>query len=297
MRGRSPVSQDGLEIIDYQPHGRNVGAEGAAQELEEPVLRPRGKGKTARKRPAGDDTSDDSSEADIPIAAKHGPQTKKRRLAKAPVPNPLEGHTHTLYPEPIPPMTGTITFPGKTQLSGRGRGRGKQREDSVDSASVSATPRGRKRPGPKKRTDALPPHTVEALGLGGPASASVSRDITPAGSRATSPALTNVSATIYELDETIPQLKKARRIDDAGMWKRVKTLEEAQRKVWTNIARRDIVKVGVLKDEHLDVLLMYTIIGISIPFCWISSAPGAAQKSWYSSFIASTETVCAYGEE
>ena len=50
------------------------------------------------------------------------------------------------------------------------------------------------------------------------------------------------ASTPYD-EPTQSALKKAKRIDDAGMWKRVKTLEEAQRKVWTNIARRDIVKV------------------------------------------------------
>lgn len=244
IRAPSPGSQDAFEIIDYFSHGRNVGAEDAANELEESLLGSRGKGKAVRKRRAGDESSDESSEADIPIAARHGPQTKKRRIAKGPAPNPLEGHTHTLYPESMSAMTGTLSLPGKSQISGRGRGKGKQREDSVDSASVT-TPRGRKKPGPKKRTDHLPPHTIEALGLGASASASVSRDITPAGSRAPSPTLTNVSATVYELDDAIPQLRRARRIDDAGMWKRVKTLEEAQRKVWTNIARRDVVKVCI----------------------------------------------------
>ena len=241
MRGSPASHDDGFEIIGH--FVRNRGAEDAANELEASLLEPRGKGKQIRKRPAGGDSSDDSSEADIPIAARHGPQVKKRKLAKGPAPNPLDGHTHTLYPEPISSMTGTLSLPGRSQLSGRGRGKGKQREDSVDSASVT-TPQGRKRGGAKKRTDHLPPHTIESLGLGGSVSTSASRDITPAGSRAPSPALTNASATVYELDESIPQLKKARRVDDAGMAKRVKALEEAQRKVWTNIARRDVSKVG-----------------------------------------------------
>lgn len=230
------ASGDGYEFIDYsQMHGRNGGGADAANELEESLLGNRGKGK-ARKRPADDDSSDESSEADVPIALRHGPQIKRRKLAKGPA--PMESHTHTIYPESMASMTGTI--PLNISKRGKGKGRGLQREDSIDSIS---TPRGRKKGGPKKRMDALPPHTLEAVGLGGSASASVSRDITPVGSRATSPALTNISATIYELDEAIPPLKKARRIDDAGMWKRVRTLEEAQKKVWTNIARRDIVKV------------------------------------------------------
>lgn len=227
------ASGDGFEIIDYSfSHGRNHGAAAAADELEESLLG-RGPNKAGRKRPADGDSDDDSSEADIPIAARHGPASKKRKIIKG---SALDSG----YPEAMASMTGTIPLPIGSHVSGKGKGKMKQREDSVDSAS--ATPRGRKKPGLGKKS-ALPPHTQEALGLGGPISASVSRDITPAGSRATSPALTNGSAAIYELDEAIPALKKARRIDDAGMWKRVKTLEEMQRKVWTNIAKRDIVKV------------------------------------------------------
>ena len=121
-----------------------------------------------------------------------------------------------------------------------GRGKGKQREQSADSAS--ATPKGRKKAGPRKKMDSLAPQTQDALGIGS-AAPSVSGDVTPAGSRPPSPSLTSISATVYELDEAIPPLKKARKVDDAAMIKRVKNLEEAQRKVWQNIARRDIPKV------------------------------------------------------
>ncbi|KAJ3768542.1 FACT complex subunit-domain-containing protein [Lentinula raphanica] len=50
------------------------------------------------------------------------------------------------------------------------------------------------------------------------------------------------TGVIYELDEIVPPLKKAK-MDDAALLKRVKTLEEAQHKGWTTIARRDVVKV------------------------------------------------------
>ncbi|GJE85992.1 SNF2 family N-terminal domain-containing protein [Phanerochaete sordida] len=231
-RTPSAASADTFEFIDYSyHHGRNQGA-AAANELEESLLG-RGSAKSNRKRPANGDSDDDSSEADIPIAARHGPLTKKRRIAKGPAPD-----SHPGYPEAMASMTGTIPLPLGTHISGRGKGKAKQQEDSVDSAS--ATPRGRKRPSKKSL---LPPHTQEALGLSGSISATASRDITPAGSRAPSPALTTGSAAIWELDEVIPALKKARRIDDAGMWKRVKSLEDMQRKIWTNIAKRDIVKV------------------------------------------------------
>lgn len=239
MRGGSPSvgSADGFELHHYSYAN---GAEDAANELEESLLGAgRIKNKLPRKRAAAGESSDDSSEADIPIAARHGPLSKKRKLAKGPTPGSLESHTHTLYPQDMASMTGTIPLPLKSHLSNKGKGKGKQREGSIESAST-ATPRGRKKPGPKKT---LLSQTQEALSLD-MTSASASRDITPSASRAPSPTLTNEPSTFYDLDDTIPALKKARRIDDAGMWKRVRALEEAQRKVWTSIAKRDVVKVS-----------------------------------------------------
>lgn len=206
----------------------------------------RGKGKDAAKRAAAGAASDDSSEPDIPIAKTSAPPKKRRKVAKdgeltIELERPeLLAHT----PGDVTPATNPAVE--RLTASGRGRGRGKskgiQREQSVDSVSAAGTPKQRKKPGPKKKTDVLPPHTQEALGIPS-ASASVAGDLTPAGSRAVSPTPTNISATFYELDETIPKLKPARRLDDQAMLKRVKGLEEAQKKVWTNIARRDIVKV------------------------------------------------------
>ena len=226
-------------MIDYVP----TGAADAATHLEESVLGIQTGGKANKKRPAGD-TSDSSSESEMPIAAKPAP--KRRRVNKS---NHLQDITADLDPSLAGPpadmssMTSTIPLVIKP-ATGRGRGKGKQREEQAD--SVSSTPRGRKKLGvPKNKIDILPPQTQEALGLTASTSMSASRDASPVASRAPSPALTNVSATIYELDDQPPALKRAKRIDDNAMWKRIKTLEEAQRKVWTNIARRDIVKVCI----------------------------------------------------
>lgn len=240
MRAHSPSAvSDGYDGPDYYNHESHLGAQDAANELEESLLGPHHRGRSARKRAPPGDHSDDSSDGDTPMAAKH--IVKKRKLAKGPAPTAVDGHGPY---QNMAAMTGTIPPPlAVKSLSGRGKGKGKQRETSVD--SVATTTRGRKKPGPKKKYDALPPHTQESLGLGG-GSASTSRDITPVGSRAASPTPTNMSATVYELDEVIPALKKARRIDDAGMWKRVKAVEEAQRKVWTAIARRDVVRVSTV---------------------------------------------------
>ena len=133
--------------------------------------------------------------------------------------------------------------PGMSTSPSKLKGKAK----TVDSGAeaLSATSKGRKKPGPKRKLDALPPHTQEQLGVG---LSTLSRDQTPTGSRPASPAPGIISA-VYELDEDIPPLKKARKVDDATMMKRVRNLEETQRKVWTNIARRDVGKVSI---HHLD---------------------------------------------
>ncbi|KAI0082175.1 hypothetical protein K474DRAFT_1655508 [Panus rudis PR-1116 ss-1] len=209
-----------------------------------------GKGKDHSKRPASRVVSDDDSEPDIPIAKTTAPPKKRRRVAKEPPSGDIQIEIER--PPPDEPAPGSVTpaqVPAVKNLAGSGRGKGakgkgkaKQREESVDSASVASTPKQRKKPGPKKKTDTLPPHTQEALGVASTAP-SVVGDATPSVSRAVSPTPTNLSATMYELDEVIPKLKPARRVDDAIMMKRIKVIEEAQKKVWTNIARRDIPKV------------------------------------------------------
>jgi DNA helicase INO80 len=48
------------------------------------------------------------------------------------------------------------------------------------------------------------------------------------------------------MDMVIPPLKKAKKVDGATMLKRIKALEETQRKVWKNIARKEIPKASFL---------------------------------------------------
>ncbi|KAI0785971.1 SNF2 family N-terminal domain-containing protein [Abortiporus biennis] len=256
LRPRSPSVgsvDDGQDMMQFDSHPEDFsrpadvagGAEDAARELEESVLGPptatpksrsKGKGKEVKKRPAV--ASDESSEPDIPII-KMAPARKRRRVTKDKSTDITEALERSIAQDAV---SASAPVPAVKNLAhtGKGKGKGKQREDSVESASVSATPKQRKR-GPRKKLDALPIHAQEHLI--GSAAASVAGDMTPTGSRPASPALTNVSATIYELDENIPPLKRAKKVDDHSMWKRVKGLEEAQRKVWTNIARRDVVKV------------------------------------------------------
>ncbi|KAJ3558033.1 hypothetical protein NM688_g1148 [Phlebia brevispora] len=132
-------------------------------------------------------------------------RTKKRKLAKSHMQD-ITADLEASVAGEISSMTGTIPLPIKPLPSGA---KGRAKANSVKTSQIAQPPLR---------------DTQEALGL--LASASLSADASPLGSH-----------------EEIPALKKAKRIDDMGMWKRVKTLEEAQRKVWTNIARRDVVKV------------------------------------------------------
>ncbi|KAH9944513.1 SNF2 family N-terminal domain-containing protein [Epithele typhae] len=196
----------------------------------EPSVGPKrkGKGKDVAKRPPPTAASDSDGDVEVPISAMRPPQ-KRRRLEKE------DGgdDQRSIADESVAGAS-----PANKLLK---RGKGKQRETSVDSGA-SATPKVRRKPGPRRKHDNLPPQTQEALGIGS-AAPSVAGDVTPAGSRPPSPTLTSISATVYELDEAIPPLKRARKVDDTLMIKRVKNLEETQRKVWMNIARRDVAKV------------------------------------------------------
>ncbi|KAK7058854.1 putative DNA helicase ino80 [Paramarasmius palmivorus] len=120
---------------------------------------------------------------------------------------------------------------GSRSISTKGKGKAAQLVD------LSTPKASRKRPGPKKK--GLPAELEHEIASGPP---SVAGDITPSASRPSSPAPIN-NSVIHELDEPIAPLRKAKKMDDATMLKRVKALEEAQRKVWTNIARRDVAKV------------------------------------------------------
>lgn len=82
----------------------------------------------------------------------------------------------------------------------------------------------------------------QEAGTGTPSVApSVVDDATPNPSAPPSPALS--TTLIYELGNVPPPMKRAKRVDDQTMVKRLQGLDEAQRKVWLNIARRDVQKV------------------------------------------------------
>lgn len=208
------------------------GAEDVAQEFEDSVMGPSPRqlmGSDAlyssRKRAMSDASSEAEALSNIAKKGKE-PANKKRKTGES-----------------------ADAVQSIRTASTKGKGKAKQvRETSLDSVSVAngagSTKPARKRPARKKQ-DALPPQTQEVLGIG--SSTSVTGDMTPSPSRPPSPSLTVASdkmgATLYELDEHIPPLRKAKKVDDTTMLKRIRTLEESQKKVWTTIARRDIPRV------------------------------------------------------
>ena len=216
----------------------NVGAEAAARELEESLLgsRPRAKRKDTSKRPANGAVSDASSDLDIPTAAirKDKPANKKRKV----------DHDASAIADEFERTVNELSMSPAKAIKSKGKGKVSQlREQSVESTATSSlTPRGRKKTAARKKHDGLYPDGIGQSGLGS-AAGSVAGDATPSASRPASPALTVTSTVVYELDEVVPPLRRAKKVDDSAMAKRLKSLEEAQRKVWTNIARRDITKV------------------------------------------------------
>ncbi|PCH33516.1 hypothetical protein WOLCODRAFT_135169 [Wolfiporia cocos MD-104 SS10] len=195
--------------------------------------RHKGKGKDHGRRSNTHQMPDSESELDIPISKTIPPQKKRRIVNDGTDLQDISGKGPNSISANVP--VNKLVSSAKV----KGKGKQAQRENSVD--SISTTPKVRRKPG-RKKYDALPPQTQELLGVPS-AAGSVADDVTPSASRPASPALTSVSTTVYELDESIPPLKRAKKIDDASMLKRVKTLQEAQRKVWTNIARREVPKV------------------------------------------------------
>lgn len=252
FRDQSPF----LERTNGHEHGRDYnsgrprdhsrrfapGAEDAAHEFERSILedfhdvpgpriipRPK-KGKEINKRPA----SDTNSDIDVPSPNEQlGPAHKKRKLLKIP-PNSTEDDARSIGTEAITPST-------VLKLS-KGKGKVKQLQREVSYESLSVAPKPSRKKGPRKKLG-LAPEIESELAASHPPSAS--GDATPSISRPPSPVPTT-STVVYELHEHIPPLKKAKKIDDNAMLKRVKALEDAQRKVWTNIARRDISKVWLM---------------------------------------------------
>lgn len=219
----------------------------------------KGKAKEAPKRPASRPVSEaSSSDLDVPMAL-HA--NKKRRLANNDLGDITAAVEQSIADDNRSVASLQEIVPPKSTPTGKGKGKPKAkllpsqptpREQSVESIPPGAgTPKQRKKPGPRKKIDALPPQMQDLLAVPTASAApSVSGDITPAGSRPPSPTGTVSSAIVFELDEVIPPLKKAKKVDDATMIKRLKGLEEAQNKVWKTIARREVAKVCIFRSSY-----------------------------------------------
>ncbi len=194
-----------------------------------------------KKRSASEVNSDISSGVDEPLPKKKGPAVKKRRL------DSKTGDAGDALDNSLALDPSSSRGPSPSKATSKGKGKAKAILDP-DTPQDAAKPT-RKKPGPRKKAPVASlsaPLPMEGLMEPPSQAASVAGDITPSMSlsRAASPAPTNTSTVIFDLDEDVAPLKRAKRLDDAGMMKRVKTLEEQQRKVWSTIARRDVAKVG-----------------------------------------------------
>ncbi|KAG5648097.1 hypothetical protein DXG03_007132 [Asterophora parasitica] len=207
------------------PRKFNAGAKDAADELERSILgdyndtAPHYPHKSGKNRDTGKRMPPDYGDDNPPHS---GPALKRRKLENGDVGDALP-------------------FASEVKVSAKGKGKTKQVLRAPSPDSISATPKSSRKKGPRKKLGLAPElelelasHLPSAAGDATP-SISISRHPSPVPSTSTS--------IIFELNEQIPPLRKAKKVDDHAMAKRVKSLEEAQRKVWTNIARRDIAKV------------------------------------------------------
>lgn len=245
-----PRTPSANSVEEYDPYAEHVvydpedAAADAAQELEDSLLGPDATPKSHGRlqRTVSEILSEEESDIEIPVS--HGP--KKRRLDR----DVVMGDTVQDYASPGISATGS-------------KHKGKGRAPEPDAETASASGKIRKKPGPKRKADALPMQEQLAMS----ASGAVSRDDTPVTSRPQSPAPT-VITTVYELDEDIPPLRKARKVDDATMLKRVRNMEESQRKVWTNIARRDVGKVWFDLLISDPMLMSNHLTGVQVHASW-----------------------------
>jgi DNA helicase INO80 len=134
------------------------------------------------------------------------------------------------------------------------------------SGLVPQTPKLSRKKSDYKRTHdhQLPDHVDHhcTTHVGAFASASVAPGI----SRPASPA--HSVSVVYELGDIIPPLRRAKKVDEPAMMKRIRALEESQRKAWTNIARRDVAKV---RRYAVCFLFVYHLVhsGVQVSCRWL----------------------------
>lgn len=212
----------------YSRHDYNQDNEDAAREFEESVL---GTGSSSfrnhdgRKREAAiviSDGSDNEWRGDpVPL--------KRRRL------------------EIVDEFMDELDHPGMVVIDDsqsasapyitKGKGKARDTTPSVAGSDMGSV-KSRKKPGERKRVG---PSLLGQEVMIGSTAPSVAGDLTPMHSAPPSPSLS--STLIIEIGDVPPPMKRAKKVDDQIMYKRIMGLEEAQRKVWLNIARRDVPKV------------------------------------------------------
>ncbi|KAH0590582.1 hypothetical protein H2248_000718 [Termitomyces sp. 'cryptogamus'] len=208
-----------------QHHNRdfNVGAADAAHELERSILGDYNDHDIAHSSKPG--KSRDSGKLGLPDHSDQQgdkPPAKKRKLD-----NGL-------------PLSAPVTVSGDGKSSVKRKGKTALPRDATPD-SLSATPKQPRKKATAKKHLGLSPELELKLSSNPP---SAFGDVTPAVSTSRPPSPVPVtSGIIFELDDEIPPLKKAKKVDEHAIAKRLKALGESQRKVWTNIARRDITKV------------------------------------------------------
>ena len=247
------------------------GAEDAAHELERSVLGDLNDAPTTRMlkapgNPREAKRSPSDAGGDFPVEMELGPASKRRKCD-------IEDNCHD----------SADLFPAPSNLSDN-RGKGRPRDASPDSISVKPS----RKKVPRKRLGSELEPEWESASHPQP----ISGDATPAIfiSQPPSPAPT-MPSIIYELEEEIPPLKKAKKVDEPTMIKRIKTLEEAQRKVWTNIARRDIAKVFNERSHNFYPCLTYRTLGLQVPALRVPGKAVADGTHCQSCFAASPTTI------
>lgn len=204
----------------------NADNENAARELEESILGPsssRHGQYEGRKRDAASALSDESVDMDL----------KRRKFEEE------EDITDEVERSIAGDDTQSVSAVQRRPQGGKGKGRVTAGTPSVAGSDVGGPGKARRRIAQRKKGDAYSQLAQEGDRI--TVTSSVAGDRTPTPSVPPSPAL---SATlIYEIGDVIPPLKRAKKVDDQVMAKRIQGLEEAQKKVWLNIARRDVAKV------------------------------------------------------
>ena len=252
----------------------DISAQEAAQEFEDAVTAATNRSE-AKKRSADHVLSDASSELETVSTKTKQPANKKRKTGE----------------------TGAVDVVTALRASASGKKKGKQatREGSTDSTPSAKPPR--RRTG-KKKLEAGARQNPDLLSVA--PSISAGGDLTPGTSRPSSPAMTPMSdrlnATVFELEEQAPQLKKAKKVDDTTMLKRVRTLEESQKKVWTTIAKRDIPKVCLLPLGIIQVGSSIGITGVQVSCDRLPVKTGPTQTHLHALFRPRKAAIPPYGQ-